>query len=51
MSGVSAALGYEGQRTIVDPQRDTVVVHLGKWVHDTQPLLDRLLTDVLEATG
>ncbi|MBM3799706.1 MAG: serine hydrolase [Actinobacteria bacterium] len=51
MSGVSAALGYEGQRMIVDPRRDTVVVHLGKWVHDTQPLLDRLLTDVLEATA
>ena len=51
MSGVSAALGYEGQRTIIDRTRDTVIVHLGKWVHETQPVLDQLLTDVLEATA
>ena len=46
---VVAALGYEGQRTIVDRDRDLVVVHLGKWVADTQPTLDRHLTDVLES--
>ena len=41
--GVLAALGYEGQRTIVDTTRDVVIVHLGKWVRDTQPTLDRRL--------
>ncbi len=41
--GVLAALGYEGQRTIVDIERDVVVVHLGKWNRETQPLLDERL--------
>jgi CubicO group peptidase (beta-lactamase class C family) len=40
---VIAALGYEGQRTIVDTARDLVIVHLGKWTSDTQPLLDTRL--------
>jgi CubicO group peptidase (beta-lactamase class C family) len=44
-----AALGYEGQRIIVDPTRDLVVVHLGKWVAETQPELDRHLTSIVEA--
>lgn len=44
-----AALGYEGQRTIVVPERDLVVVHLGKWETSTQPLLDRTLTSVIDA--
>lgn len=44
-----AALGYEGQRIIVDPTRDLVVVHLGKWVADTQPELDRHLTSIVES--
>jgi len=44
-----AALGYEGQRTIVDPTRDLVVVHLGKWVAETQPELDRHLTSIVES--
>lgn len=48
---VMAACGYEGQRIIVDPARDVVVVHLGKWVADTQPQLDRHLTTILEAFG
>jgi len=43
-----AALGYEGQRIIVDPRRDLVVVHLGKWVAETQTSLDACLTRVLE---
>ena len=46
---VLAALGYEGQRIIVDTRRDLVVVHLGKWVAETQPALDATLTRVLEA--
>ena len=44
-----AALGYEGQRIIVDPTRDLVVVHLGKWVADVQPELDRHLTSIVES--
>ena len=39
----------EGQRIIVDTRRDLVVVHLGKWIVETQPLLDATLTRVLEA--
>jgi CubicO group peptidase (beta-lactamase class C family) len=42
-AGVLAALGYEGQRTIVDTTRDVVIVHLGKWERSTQPLLDERL--------
>lgn len=44
-----AALGYEGQRTIVVPERDAVIVHLGKWETATQPFLDSVLTRVIEA--
>ena len=47
--GVLAALGYEGQRIIVDRSRDLVVVHLGKWVADTQPVLDAHLSRVVDA--
>lgn len=47
--GVLAALGYEGQRTIVDPSRDLVVVHLGKWVRDTQTTLDARLDAIVTA--
>jgi CubicO group peptidase (beta-lactamase class C family) len=46
---VLAALGYEGQRTIVDTTRDVVVVHLGKWVRDTQPRLDACLDAIVTA--
>lgn len=45
----AAALGYEGQRTIVDTSRDLVVVHLGKWVSDTQPRLDALLDRIVRS--
>jgi len=48
-SDTMAALGYEGQRTIVDPTRDLVVVHLGKWVADVQPRLDVHLTSIVES--
>ena len=44
-----AALGYEGQRTIVVPSRDLVAVHLGKWESATQPFLDSMLTRMVEA--
>lgn len=44
-----AALGYEGQRTIVVPDRDLVVVHLGKWETTTQPFLDATLTRIIES--
>ncbi len=44
-----AALGYEGQRIIVDPTRDLVVVHLGKWIAETHPELDRHLTSIVES--
>lgn len=47
--GTLAALGYEGQRTIIDFERDLVVVHLGKWPTETQPTLDAALTRVIEA--
>ena len=45
----AAALGYEGQRTIVDTSRDLVVVHLGKWVAATAPRLDGLLNQIVES--
>jgi CubicO group peptidase (beta-lactamase class C family) len=48
-SHVLAALGYEGQRIIVDPERDLVVVHLGKWVVEHQPRLDELLDRIVLA--
>lgn len=44
-----AALGYEGQRTIVVPDRDLVLVHLGKWDVETQPYLDSVLTRLIAA--
>lgn len=47
-SDTLAALGYEGQRTIVDYGRDLVVVHLGKWPAETQLELDRALTQIIE---
>lgn len=47
--GTLAALGYEGQRIIIDYERDIVVVHLGKWPAETRPLLDTALTRILES--
>jgi CubicO group peptidase (beta-lactamase class C family) len=43
-----AATGYEGQRTIVSPARDLVVVRLGKSPTDLQPAVDVLLDELLE---
>ena len=42
-----AALGYEGQRTVIDTNRDLVVVHLGHWPAETQPRLDALLDQIV----
>jgi hypothetical protein len=44
-----SAQGYEGQRIIVMPDRDLVIVHLGKWVAETAPALDRHLLTLIEA--
>jgi CubicO group peptidase (beta-lactamase class C family) len=49
LAGCMSAQGYEGQRIIVMPDRDLVVVHLGKWVADTAPALDNHLFDLIEA--
>lgn len=47
--GTLAALGYEGQRTIIDYGRDVVIVHLGKWPAETQSLLDGALSRIMES--
>ena len=49
IAGCMSAQGYEGQRIIVMPDRDLVVVHLGKWVAETAPTLDNVLFDLIEA--
>lgn len=49
ITGCMSAQGYEGQRIIVMPQRDLVVVHLGKWVAHTAPALDCLLLEIVES--
>lgn len=45
--GTLAALGYECQRIIVSPDRDVVVVRLGKSDASLQPAVDGVLDDVL----
>jgi CubicO group peptidase (beta-lactamase class C family) len=47
--GVLACHGYEGQYTIVAPDRDLVVVHLGKSPVDRRPSLVAALARVVEA--
>jgi CubicO group peptidase (beta-lactamase class C family) len=49
ITGCMSAQGYEGQRIIVMPDRDLVVVHLGKWVADTAPTLDSHLLTLIQA--
>ncbi len=49
LTGCMSAQGYEGQRIIVMPDRDLVIVHLGKWVAETAPALDRHLLTLIEA--
>ena len=45
------AHGYEGQYTVVAPDRDLVVVRLGKTTADQRPALLPLLTAVIDAAG
>jgi CubicO group peptidase (beta-lactamase class C family) len=45
--GSFAAHGYEGQRTIVVPRRDLVVVRLGKSPVELRPALDAWLLDLI----
>jgi CubicO group peptidase (beta-lactamase class C family) len=47
--GSLACHGYEGQYTIVAPDRDLVVVHLGKSPAETREPLVRALTTVVDA--
>ena len=49
ITGCMSAQGYEGQRIIVMPDRDLVVVHLGKWVVETAPTLDSHLLTLIQA--
>jgi CubicO group peptidase (beta-lactamase class C family) len=48
-AGSFAAQGYEGQRTLVVPDLDLVVVRLGKTVADLKPNLDRWLAELVVA--
>jgi CubicO group peptidase (beta-lactamase class C family) len=47
VDGVFAAHGYEGQYTIVAPDRDLVVVHLGKSPIDQRPALIERLREII----
>lgn len=47
--GSFAAQGYEGQRTLVVPDDDLVVVRLGKTPADLKPNLDTWLTALVDA--
>jgi CubicO group peptidase (beta-lactamase class C family) len=48
-AGSLACHGYEGQHVIVVPDRELVVVHLGKTPSDLSPILDDHLATVLRA--
>jgi CubicO group peptidase (beta-lactamase class C family) len=47
--GSFAAHGYEGQYTLVVPERDLVVVHLGKVPVEHRPLVRVALREIVEA--
>ena len=49
--GTYGAHGYEGQYTIVSPDRDLVLVRLGKTPAELRPNLLPLLTDIIAAFG
>ena len=46
--GSFAAQGYEGQRTLIVPERDLVVVRLGKTPVELKPELDRWLVELVD---
>ncbi len=50
LPGSLAAHGYEGQYTLVVPDRELVVVHLGKAPADRRPLLNDLLRELVACT-
>lgn len=49
--GSFAAHGYEGQYTLVVPDRQLVVVHLGKVAAELRPMLDARLREIVESAG
>lgn len=49
LPGGIVAQGYEGQYTVVDPSRDLVVVHLGKWDAADRPVLVEALRQIVRA--
>jgi CubicO group peptidase (beta-lactamase class C family) len=49
--GSFAAHGYEGQYTLVVPDRELVVVHLGKVPADMRPVVRSALAAIVEAFG
>ena len=51
MPGAFGAHGYEGQYTVVAPDRDLVVVRLGKTTAEQRPALLPLLTAVVDAAA
>lgn len=50
-AGSFACHGYEGQFTLVDPERELVIVHLGKSPSDLQPRLHDTLRELVRAAG
>ena len=50
-AGSFACSGYEGQRTVVLPDRELVVVHLGKCSPAQYPLLDAHLRDIFRSAS
>lgn len=50
-AGSFAAHGYEGQYTLVIPDRQLVVVHLGKVAVELRPMLDARLREIVESAG
>ena len=51
LPGSIAAHGYEGQYTLVVPDLDLVVVHLGKVAAADRPLLDATIREIVAAVG
>lgn len=49
--GSFAAHGYEGQYTVVVPDRELVVTHLGKVAADLRPLVNSRLHDIIQAAS